>query len=115
MTDSSTESSVVVGGLKDSGGSTLSVGARLKEGPYRKWKPERAKVQMFAKAPARTGVSPHHCTLLPTRGNTSASWQWGGGDHGPLRDPESLSAEESANHSVGSWLGPCYRLDSIPP
>lgn len=39
----------------------------------------------------------------------------GGGDHGPLREPESLSAEESANHSVGSWLGPYYRLDCIPP
>lgn len=68
---------------------------------------------MFARAPARTCVSPHHCTLLPTRGNVSLLAV--GGDHEPLREPESLSAEESANHSVGSWLGPYYRLDCIPP
>ena len=109
MADSSAESSVVVGRLQDSGGSTLNVGARLKEGPYRVWKPERAKVQMFARAPARTCVSIIAACCQP--GGTSASWQWGG--HRPLREPESLSAEESANHSVGSWLGPW--LDFIPP
>lgn len=114
MADSSAESSMVVDGLQGSGGSILSVGARLKEGPYWAWKPERAQVQMFARAPARTHVSPHHCIPLPTRVNGSLL-AVAGGDRRPLREPASLSAEESANHSVGSWLGPCYRLDSVPP
>lgn len=71
-------------------------------------------VQMFARAPARTGVSPHHCIPLQTRENISLLVVRGM-TVGPLREPASLSAEESANHSVGSWLGPCYRLDSVPP
>lgn len=71
-------------------------------------------MQMFARAPARTGVSPHHGIPLPTRENISLLVVRGV-TVSPLREPASLSAEESANHSVGSWLGPCYRLDSVPP
>ena len=90
VADSSAESSMVVDGLQGSGGSILSMGARLKEAPYWAWKPERAQVQMFARAPARTHVSPHHCIPLPTRVNISLL-AVAGGDRRPLREPASLS------------------------
>lgn len=61
---------MVVGGLQGSGKLNSEHGARLKEGLL-STKPENVQVQMFARAPARTGVSPHHCIPLQTRENIS--------------------------------------------